>query len=329
MNLGGRVIKTVVAVALSVFIAQQLGLERVTFAGIIAIISVQRSLYSSITQAYKKIGSVVLGSLIGGIFAFTFGQNPLAVAAATFVVIQISLRLHLEDNIVLMTITALNLMLFSTGDFFPYAGNQLALALIGAIIGLSLNVLFSPYHKKEVEELLFLADKEMRELLSIVFQEMKGADKYDQDKFSERLIHIKEEIEEGRRLAKLLQEEQRYRFVEDTPSERYRKAFNILAHQADRIDDLNNLARKIDCCIPQVFPIIKMGRIIAKMQERALKGEPYPYQRFERCMEKKEKEFVEGPLPVNQVEFINQAALLHILSELKKYYRNLRKLPSF
>jgi uncharacterized membrane protein YgaE (UPF0421/DUF939 family) len=329
MNLGGRVIKTVVAVALSVFIAQQLGLERVTFAGIIAIISVQRSLYSSINQAYKKIGSVVLGSLIGGLFAYSFGQNPLAVAAATFVVIQVSLKFHLEDNIVLMTITALNLMLFSTGDFFPYAGNQLALALIGAISGLSLNLLYSPYHKKEVEELLFQADKEMRELMAIILQDMKGAEKYDIEDFTGRLAQLRENIEEGRRMAKLLQEEQRYRFVEDTPSERYRKAFNIFAYQADRIDDLDNLARKIECCIPQVFPIIQVGRIIAKMQERALKGSPYPYKLFERCMAKKEKEFVEGPLPVNQVEFINQAALLHILSELKKYYRNVRKLPSF
>lgn len=329
MNLGGRVIKTVVAVALSVFIAQQLGLERVTFAGIIAIISVQRSLYSSITQAYKKIGSVILGSLVGGIFAYSFGQNPLAVAAATFVVIQVSLKLHLEDNIVLMTITALNLMLFSTGDFLPYAGNQLALALIGAISGLSLNLLYSPYHKKEVEELVFLADRELRELLAIVLQNMMGAEKYDTESFAGRLALIRENIEEGRRLAKLLQEEQRYRFVEDTPSERYRKAFIIFATLADRIDDLDNLARKIECCVPQVFPIIKAGRIIARMQERTLKGNPYPYKLYERSMIKKEKEFVEGPLPASQVEFINQAALLHILSELKKYYRYVRKLPSF
>ncbi len=329
MNLGGRVIKTVIAVALAVFIAQQLGLERVSFAGIIAIISVQRSLYSSIHQAFKKIGSVFLGTLVGGVFAFTFGLNPLSVAAATFFAIQISLKLHLEDNIVLITITALNLMLFPAGNFFPNAQNQLILALIGATSGLSLNVLFSPYHKKEVDELLLASEKELRDLLSIVFQEMQSPDKYDQEQFGQRLSLLREKIEDGRRMAKLLQEEQRYRFIEDTPSERYRKAFIIFASQADRVEDLNNLARTIRCCVPQVFPILKAGKIIMKIQERTLRGMAYPDKLFEQAMEKKEKEFVEGPLPANQEEFINQAALLHILSELKKYYRNTRKLPSF
>ncbi len=326
MNLGGRVIKTVVAVGLAVFIAQQLGLERVSFAGMVAMISVQRSLFSSVFQAYKRIGGVVLGTLIGAIFVFSFGQNPLAVAAATFLVIQISLKLHWEDNIVLITITVLNLMLYSTGEFFNYAGTQLALALIGAISGISLNILFSPYHKKEIDELLSEVDQELRELLFIVLKNMEGPVKYDHSIFIERIALLKDKIEQGRKLSKLLQEEQRYRFVEDTPSERYKTAFVIFAFEADRVEDLDSLSRKVQCCIPQVFPIIKMGRIIIKIQERILKGKTAPYQLFERSMRKKEKDFTDGPLPTDKEEFISQAALLHILSELKKYYRSLRKL---
>ncbi len=329
MNLGGRVIKTVIAVALAVFIAQQAGLERASFAGVIALISVQRSLFSSMNQAVKKVGSVILGTLVGGIFAFAFGQTPLAVGAATFFAIQMSLKLHLEDNIVLITITALNLVLYPAGDFLPSAGNQLLVALIGAISGLSLNLLYSPYHKKEVDELLFAAEEELRHLLLIVLEDMQGPDKFDRETFHQRLAILKEKIEDGRRLAKLLQEEQRYRFVEDTPSERYRKAFIIFADQAERVEDLYNLAGKIICCVPQVFPIVQIGKIISETQKRALSGKPYPRQLFERCLEKREKEFVAGPLPADQEDFVNRAALLHIFSELKKYYRNTRKLPPF
>lgn len=330
MNLGGRVLKTTAAVGIAVFISQQLGIENVSFAGIVAILSVQRSLFSSVFQAYKKIGSVIVGTGIGAIFAFTFGQNPLAAAVTIFLIIQISLKFHWEDNIVLMTVTALNLMLIPTGgEFFFSARNQLLLALIGSLSGISLNILFSPYHKKEVEELLFFADKEQRELLSIVLQDMKGPEKYDKVKFKDRLNILKEKIEDGSKLAKLLQEEQKYRFVEDTPSERYRKAFTVFASQADRIGDLASLAAKVDCCVPQVFPLVKMGRIIMKIQERVLTGKYVHQLLFEKTIEKLEKDFAKTPLPATREEFISRAALLHIFSELKKYYRRVRQLPSF
>ncbi len=329
MNLGGRVIKTVVASGLAVFIAQQVGLERVSFAGIIAIIVVQRSLFSSVAQGYKRIGSVTLGILMGAVFAFTFGLTPLVVVLTTFLSIQICLKLHWEDNIVLMTIAALNAMLFCTENFFLDASNQLALALIGAVSGISLNMLFSPYHKKEVEELLFFADKELRELLFIVLQDMKGAVKYDREELNPRLSKLKGMIEKGSRLAKLLQEEQRYRFREDTPSESYRKAFLIFASQTDRIEGLFAQAAKIEIVVPQVEPIIKIGRILIKMQQRALKNKPVPYSFFEKTLEKIDDKFATGALPVTRDEFLTRAALIYIFSELKVYYKRIRRLPSF
>ncbi len=329
MNLGGRVIKTVVASGLAVFIAQQAGLDGVSFAGIIAIIVVQRSLFSSVDQAYRRIGSVILGILIGAVFTFTFGRTPLAVAVATFLSIQICLKLHWEDNIVLMTIIALNSMLFCTYNFFLDAGNQFALALIGAVSGISLNMLFSPYHKKEVEELLFFADAELRELLFIVLEEIKGVRKQDREKFNGRLYKLKEAIEKGSRLAKLLQEEQRYRFREDTPSESYRKAFLIFASQADRIEGLFIQAAKIEMAVPQAEPVLKIGRILIKMQQRALRNKPVPYSFFEKTWAKIDERFAAGALPVTREEFLARAALIYIFGELKVYYKRIRRLPSF
>ena len=44
---GGRILKTVLAVTVSIFIAQQLGLERIALAGLVALLTVQRTFYRS------------------------------------------------------------------------------------------------------------------------------------------------------------------------------------------------------------------------------------------------------------------------------------------
>ncbi len=74
---GGRVLKTALAVTLSIIIAQQLGLERVTLAAIVALLAVQRTFYHSLQQSMAKLGSVLIGGVLGATFSFVFGVSPL------------------------------------------------------------------------------------------------------------------------------------------------------------------------------------------------------------------------------------------------------------
>ncbi|MEW5785948.1 MAG: aromatic acid exporter family protein, partial [Bacillota bacterium] len=60
-HVGGRVFKTALAVTLAIFLAQQFGLERVTLAAIIALLTVQRTFFHSLVQSLVKLGSVLIG----------------------------------------------------------------------------------------------------------------------------------------------------------------------------------------------------------------------------------------------------------------------------
>ncbi len=91
---GGRVVKTALAVTLAITIAQQLGLERVTLAAIVALLTVQKTFYHSLLQSMAKLGSVLLGGVLGTAFSFMFGVSPLGYGLVTLAAIYICLQLR-------------------------------------------------------------------------------------------------------------------------------------------------------------------------------------------------------------------------------------------
>ncbi len=115
---GGRVIKTALAVTIAIIIAQQLGLERVTLAAIVALLTVQRTFFHSLQQSLAKLGSVLLGGGLGATFSYVFGVSPLGYGLVTLAAIYICLQLHWQDHIILTAVTAIT-VIFS-GSNLPW-----------------------------------------------------------------------------------------------------------------------------------------------------------------------------------------------------------------
>ena len=75
-RVGGRILKTVLAVTLAIFLAQQLGLQNVGLAAVLAVIAVQRTFYRSLVQGLSVVGTVSLGCVLGGFAATCLAPPP-------------------------------------------------------------------------------------------------------------------------------------------------------------------------------------------------------------------------------------------------------------
>lgn len=325
---GGRVLKTALAVTLSIVIAQQLGMERVTLAAIVALLTVQRTFYHSLLQSIAKLGSVLLGGVLGTAFSFMFGVSPLGYGLVTLAAIYICLKLQWQDNIILTAVTGIT-VIFSAVDVAPltFSFEQILTALLGAVCALAINYLFTPNHRKDVLEKLAKAEEGLRRAIDFIMLEMlePGSDDAGFRKDIKKLENL---VAEGLEESKLLREEQRYIITRETDSDRYRQAFHIFKSQLKRLEEMHKLARRMPIKVPQAAPLVQLFRIVQKIQKRRVEGKDSHYQEVDRLMEKLERSFADMDLPKSRDEFISRASLFHLFQEIQRYYRRMQDMPA-
>jgi len=326
---GGRVLKTALAVTLAIFIAQQLGLERINLAAIVALITVQKTFYHSLLQSMAKIGSVLIGGVLGTSFSYIFGLSPLGYGLVTIAAIYICLQLKWQEHIVLTAITAITVIFSSNGDSVPllFSLQQIFTALIGALSALLFNYLFTPNHKQEATGKLLQAEEGLRRAIDFIMLEMLEPG-CSEKPFKEEVENLDQIIEEGLGLSKLLQGEQRFIINRDTDSDRYYKTFLIFKSQLSRLEEMHNLARRIPVRVPQSAPLVQMFRIVQRMQFRALSGKRNHHELVDRLLDKMEDSFSKTEPPQSSQEFISQASLFHLFREIKRYYRRMQEAPA-
>ncbi len=326
---GGRVLKTALAVTLAIFIAQQLDFERVTLAAIVALITVQKTFYHSLLQSMAKIGSVLIGGILGTSFSFIFGLSPIGYGLATIAAIYICLQLQWQEHIVLTAITAITIIFSGNGDTAPllFSIQQIFTALLGALSGLLFNYLFTPNHKKEVVQKLLQAEEGLRRAIDFIMLEMLEPG-CDDGPFKEETGSLYQTIEEGLETSKLLQGEQRFIISRDTDSERFYKTFLIFKSQLSRLEEMHNLARRMPIRVSQSEPVVRLFRIVQKMQHRLVTGRRNHFEMVDRLLKKMEAAFSDSDPPQTSQEFISQASLFHLFQEIKRYYRRMREAPA-
>lgn len=325
-RVGGRVLKTVLAVTVSIFLAQQLGLERVALAALVALLTVQRTFYRSLVLSLGKLGSVLLGAILGTVFGYLLGNTPLAYGLATLFSILICLQLRWQENIIITNVTAITIILSDAGNLGIYSLKQTLTGLLAAACALVINYLFTPNHEQEVTGKLRQVEENLRRVVDMIIEEMLNPGCND-DAFHELVDRLKKEIQEGMVSAKLLREEQRFIITRETASDRIRQAFHILNFQLDRLEEMHKLARRMPIVVPQVEPVVKLFRVVKQVQLRIITGKNIHQAVLEQALEKLDASFDAMELPQSREEFVSRASLFHLFQEIKKYYRRTLRLP--
>ena len=85
MKLGARILKTGIAIVLSLLIAQSLELPSPVFAGIAAIFAVQPTIYRSYLSIIEQIQGNTIGALLAAISVLLFGNNVFIIGLAAII----------------------------------------------------------------------------------------------------------------------------------------------------------------------------------------------------------------------------------------------------
>lgn len=168
-NIGPRMLKTGIAVTLTLVITSFFEMKLELVAAIAAVLAMQPSIMRSLT--YLK--EVVIGNSVAVIFSiigiFLLGDHPLSVGAVVIISIAINVRLGLNKTVSLTVLTIITIMLQSDGIDIPFIINRISLVVIGVISAFIVNALvFPPDHQKLLFKRIEDAVKQTLFLLRVI-----------------------------------------------------------------------------------------------------------------------------------------------------------------
>ncbi|MBM7650582.1 FUSC family protein [Neobacillus cucumis] len=144
MKLGARILKTGIAIALSLFLGQVLHSPSPVFAGIAAIFAIQPTIYRSYLTIIEQIQGNIIGALFAVIFVLLLGNHIIVIGLAAIVVISLNLKLKLENTIGLSLVTLISIMETQSGNFIQFAGIRFSTIMIGVFSAFLVNLIFMP-----------------------------------------------------------------------------------------------------------------------------------------------------------------------------------------
>ncbi|MCL4462940.1 MAG: aromatic acid exporter family protein [Firmicutes bacterium] len=325
-HVGGRVLKTSLAVGLSVFVVQSLEFGDVTLAAIVAVVTIQRTFYRSLLQSAERLGSVLLGTMLGTLLALILGATPLSYSLVTLVVILACLRLNWQENVVVVTVVAIGVMASPAENLPLYSFEQFVSALIGAVVALGVNFMFAPSHQNAVLVKLASLEILLQQMMSLVAEEILRIESRYED-LEQKAENMMQEINLSLELSKLFREEQRFSILGEKLADEYQETFRYYATQSERLLEMHYLAKHMISDMPQAAPIARLLCILKQVQSRRLRGKNAHDRLLTRIIENLDASFEEMEMPKNRAEFLTRSALVHLYQEIKRYYQRTKRLP--
>ncbi len=144
MKIGARILKTGIAIALSLYIAGLLQLPSPAFAGIAAAFAIQPSIYRSYQTVIEQFQANLVGAFFAILFVVLFSNNPIIIGFTVMIVIGIALKLKLESTIPLALVTVIAIMESPSDQFIEFALIRFGSILLGVLSAFLVNLVFFP-----------------------------------------------------------------------------------------------------------------------------------------------------------------------------------------
>lgn len=144
MKIGARVIKTGIAVAITMFLCKSLGLEPAFFGAVSAVINIQPSIFLTLKEARNQILVHVLGVAAGFFFGYFFGVNALSAGLIVILLIPLLSRLRLNNGITMGIVAALFVLSANTEEFLVHALARTGVVFVGLGSAMVVNVFLWP-----------------------------------------------------------------------------------------------------------------------------------------------------------------------------------------
>ncbi|MBC2397899.1 aromatic acid exporter family protein [Clostridium tetanomorphum] len=305
--IGFRTVKTAIGASLAIIIAEELGLKYSAVAGIITILSVQKTRKKSFKIALKRICSTILALGVAFILFKTFGFGELIFGLFLLIFIPLAVQLNIEEGIVVSSVLVSHLLVEKSLSLFWF-GNEVALMSIGITIAVALN-LYMPNIEGKIKEDQIFIDESIREILLYIGQALRqGKISSNED---EKLRDLEKRLRAGRKLAYVNLNNNF--FLDDSY---YVKYMEMRMHQLDMIKSMKEHFR-VD------FSSYKHAFIMAEFTEKVANSlyEENTVENLIKDLVKLKNDFRQMSLPKSREEFEIRASLFEFLNDLEQFLK--------
>ncbi|RAV15369.1 FUSC family protein [Paenibacillus contaminans] len=147
MTFGARMIKTGIAVTLSLYVSVWLNFTPPVIAAVAAIFAMQPSIYRSWRYFLEQLQTITLGAAIAMLAGMLLSNDPIAVGVVCILVIMLCIKLKMVETIGLTLVTVVAVM--EASGQWDFALNRFLLSMIGIVSAFLINILFLPPKPKE------------------------------------------------------------------------------------------------------------------------------------------------------------------------------------
>ncbi|MDC3413422.1 aromatic acid exporter family protein [Aquibacillus sp. 3ASR75-11] len=145
MKLGARMLKTGLAVAISLYAAALLGFPSPVFAGIAAVFAIQPSIYRSYQTIIEQIQANIIGAVMAIIAVFALGNDPFVIGFVIILVIGICMKLKMNESTISLALVAV-IAIMETTDLalIEFALMRVTALTLGILSAFLVNLIFLP-----------------------------------------------------------------------------------------------------------------------------------------------------------------------------------------
>ncbi|WP_058307917.1 FUSC family protein [Gracilibacillus massiliensis] len=330
MKLGARMLKTGVAITVALYVAQLIGLNSATYAGIAAAFAIQPNIYRSFQTMLEQIYANIFGVGIAAMVVFTLGNDPVVIGFTTVIVIGICMTLKMNENTVALAIIAV-LAVMETSELMllNLAGLRFAALTLGIVSAFLVNMLFLP---PKYELRLF---KSIDQLTSDILQWLRISTRHlsDDPALRTEIDRIQTELRHIDNTYLLFSEERIYRRKTRMPKMRKLIIFRQMIHTSrkslETLEAFHQYDDKVEH-IPKKFQNVLVDELdkIIYSHERLLlsamgKIKKNPTKSIEEITDPDIPHLVETLIQVYEQDEKERLALLPLASRLMEYHKEI------
>jgi len=316
-----KVLKIAAGSAVAIILAYALGLSYAVSAGVITLLSLQDTKRATISLALMRAIAFILATAIAFAVFSLLSYNAVAYGVFLLIFVGLSYYLKIYDAIAMNAVLATHYLLEKNMSF-SMIGNEALLLLIGAGIGILLN-LYIPSNVRHIRSMQHIIEEDLRAILSALAKRIVAGDTSGLEARLNKgyvinpecdescLARLKEHIDKGLEQAytnmnNALFAETRY-YIEYM--EMRRQQYKILKEMFEK-------ANKLTMATVQAYELAAfIMEIVTTLSETEnAKG----------LLEMEDEllaKYKESPLPASREEFENRAVLYVILMDLRMFLK--------
>lgn len=234
-KVGMRTIKTVLAVIITLILAELLNLKSPILAGVAAIMTMESSVSESVTTGKNRMYGTILGAIIGLITSYILFNiyivDYIFVAIGLVLLISICNFFGWDKATRMAMVVFLVIVLGSDKERLDYAINRSLVTMLGVVIGTGINFFIRP---PKTEKYLYNLTIQLRNEVEEAIGNIVLMKRYEEDDIKYGLINLENKYN-------VFVEDTRYYLRKKNNKREYLKLYNVFDRAKNHIIILNEI----------------------------------------------------------------------------------------